>query len=319
VKKKTLINVLIAAVVGTCFSATAETLTINKKINGIREVYYDCPGSLHVTQGDKESLKIEVSDANKDKLDIYTRDDSLYLSKKTFSSWFSADNNIHANIYLTVKNLKYFKNSSSGDTKIDPLHVENLEICNTSSGNIALATVNCENLSARVSSSGCLKAEKFNLTGDLDIDISSSGNVNIDKLICRNIEAISSSSGDFYSSLDNNAKQNSIELTISSSGNIYLYNINAQEVEADISSSGDIEVKGNTVKQEISLSSSGNYNAKSLNSKKAELSSSSSGSARINVSKKLKLITSGSGSVYLHGQPKMDLSISGSCKLITDN
>ena len=352
-------SVLIISMAVICFSTIAETVTVEKPIEDISEIYYSCPGSLHIKQGDNESLKIKINKEHLDRLDIYTRGDSLYLKLKNLSGFFSS-NNIRVDIYLTVKNIESFKNTSVGNSEIENLNVGNLDIKNLSTGRISLQGVECSELSVSVNSTGRvvfkgdvaagdidfklgstgkLEIEKItgkdmdlnlgstgsfyagnvSLTGDLDAKISSTGKVKIGSLRTENIDVTCSSVGNFYASLDPDSKQNSIELTTNSNGSIYIDGINADEVESSLRSSGEIELKGRTVEQKVSLSSSGGYSAEDLVTENTEVHNNGSATVRVNATKKFKLRATGSGSIYLKGEPKMSIHKIGSGSFVCED
>ena len=115
---------------------------------------------------------------------------------------------------------------------------------------------------------------------DFDIDVSSAGDIRV-KVV------------------------NADEVTIdaSSAGDVKL-DVECSEIEADASSAANIEVEGSADKQDIEVSSSGEYDGYDLESEEAEASASSGGSINVNSSQKLDASASSGGSVRYRGSPK---------------
>ncbi len=105
---------------------------------------------------------------------------------------------------------------------------------------------------------------------------------------------------------------------MSSSGRANLV-VHANELNADLSSSAVLKISGNAVKQNIKVSSSGNYEAENLLSKECTARVSSSGSATVNVSDLLNVNISSSGQVNYTGKPEIhqEIASSGSLNNIT--
>lgn len=82
------------------------------------------------------------------------------------------------------------------------------------------------------------------------------------------------------------------------------------QIDADASSGSIIKISGKTDKQNINLSSSGNYDAENLTSKTAYVNVSSGSSAKINASDKLDVNISSGGIVQYIGTPKVSSNIS---------
>ena len=136
--KRKLITILIGVAIVGAFAVSAKNITINKNINDISKVDYDCPGKLHIKQGNKEELKIIIEEIYKDKINVDSRGDTLYLKKEHENSWFSSDE-IKPEIYLTLKKLEYLKNESVGDVIINSFDInDDFIIRNQSVGNISI-------------------------------------------------------------------------------------------------------------------------------------------------------------------------------------
>jgi hypothetical protein len=141
----------------------------------------------------------------------------------------------------------------------------------------------------KVSSSASADCKELT-TDKLDINVSSSGRANLV------IHA------------------NELDIRVSSSGRASLV-VHANELSADLSSSALLTISGDVVKQNIKVSSSGNYEAGNLLSKECTARVSSSGSATVNVSDLLNANISSSGRVNYTGKPEIHQEISSSGRL----
>jgi hypothetical protein len=109
-----------------------------------------------------------------------------------------------------------------------------------------------------------------------------------------------------------------LDINMSSSGRANLA-VHANELNADLSSSAVLKISGDAVKQNIKVSSSGNYGAENLLSKECTVRASSSGSATVSVSDLLNVNISSSGQVNYTGKPEIhqEIASSGSLNNIT--
>lgn len=98
-------------------------------------------------------------------------------------------------------------------------------------------------------------------------------------------------------------RTDSLRIQISSSGSIVLDSLAASSLEVRISSSGSLRVAGEVDRQDVALSSSGRYEAGTLESRTARVVVSSSGTATVRVSESLDANISSSGDVRYYGDP----------------
>lgn len=94
-------------------------------------------------------------------------------------------------------------------------------------------------------------------------------------------------------------------------GDITITNLLADNVDVNLSGIGDIRLDGKVVSQSVSLSGTGDYKGKKLESKTAEITISGMGSAGVQVSDSLKATISGTGSLDYIGNPQVEQNISG--------
>ncbi len=160
--------------------------------------------------------------------------------------------------------------------------------------------------SARIESTG-VDADKIltNVSGDrLRIEMSSGNHRNTSVTIWltyRNIESLSISSAATVIT-EGVLKTEKLRLETSSAGDGEI-EIDVDELDVSVSSSGELTVTGRAMFQDVSVSSSGRYNAYELVCEEADVNASSSGSARVNTSKSIEASASSAGSIRYKGDP----------------
>ncbi len=99
------------------------------------------------------------------------------------------------------------------------------------------------------------------------------------------------------------------------SGSIRFDDLTADTLTAEISGSGSIQVPGKVVSQNVSISGSGDYDGRSLQSRSADVSVSGSGDSTVWAQDQLSAHISGSGRIDYYGNPKVTQHVSGSGKV----
>ena len=100
-------------------------------------------------------------------------------------------------------------------------------------------------------------------------------------------------------------------LEVSGSGDVVAEGIDTDNLGIDIGGSGAVGISGRADSQEVSISGSGAYRAKDLQSEEAKIEVSGSGSAIVNASEALEAKVSGAGSVEYVGDPTVEEDVSG--------
>jgi hypothetical protein len=104
----------------------------------------------------------------------------------------------------------------------------------------------------------------------------------------------------------------SLTAILSGSGGLRLDRFRADALTVTISGSGRATAAGWVNTQSATLSASGQYDARSLESRIADVIVSGSGSATVRVRDRLNATVSGSGSINYYGNPQVQRSVSGS-------
>ena len=106
-----------------------------------------------------------------------------------------------------------------------------------------------------------------------------------------------------------------LEARVGGSGNVRIADLAVGEVKARIGGSGEIDLTGDVVAQDVTISGSGIYLAGDVCSESVMVSISGSGKATVCATEILDIDISGSGSVDYYGRPSISTSGSGSGKI----
>jgi hypothetical protein len=258
----------------------------DRNVSNISGVELRTPGTLDITIGSSESLRIEaddnllqyiLTDVSGGRLVIKTRPGKPLQPVRPIK------------YHLSVIQLNSLGISSSGDITVPELNSGAFSIAISSSGNLSMKKLDCSSLRVNISSSGDANIAELNAK-TLSVNISSSGNLSMKKLDC-----------------------SSLRVNISSSGDANIAELNAKTLSVNISSSGNLDIAGGYVpKQTITISSSGEYRARDLPSENADVSLSSRGDATLRVSAILSGRLSSSGNINYVGNPKVTVNTSSS-------
>jgi hypothetical protein len=116
-----------------------------------------------------------------------------------------------------------------------------------------------------------------------------------------------SGSGNVY--FKNGITTNNLKIRVSGSGDI-LGKINVKSFESSVSGSGNIKLNGKADVVNATVSGSGDYTARDLNSLSTTIRVSGSGDASVYASQKIDASVSGSGDIRYAGSPKQVLTSS---------
>ncbi|MEN6522527.1 MAG: head GIN domain-containing protein [Anaerolineaceae bacterium] len=109
----------------------------------------------------------------------------------------------------------------------------------------------------------------------------------------------------------NNLETSNLDVASNGVGDITITDLLADNVGVALAGIGDIRLEGKVVSQSVSLSGTGDYKGKKLESQTAEVTISCMGTAGVRVSDSLKATISGTGSLNYIGDPQIEQNISG--------
>jgi hypothetical protein len=224
-KKLTLV---IALVFTTLTYAAYAQGTETRNVSSFDQVHVSGSFEVMLAKGNTESVKIESSSLELDKIETEVEGNKLKIGLK--KGTYRNTGNIK--VYVTYKEIEGIHSSgSSSVTCNSDLKADNFELHTSGSGSIKIASLNTNAL--KIHNSGSGSVEVAGTAKKQSVNISGSSKINAFDL-----------------------KSEESEVSISGSGNV---NINVtQSLEARVSGSGDIRYKGNPDIRNIHVSGSGN-------------------------------------------------------------
>jgi hypothetical protein len=204
----------------------------DRSVSNITGVELAMQGTLHITTGASETLRIEAEDNLMEYIQTDVRLGKLVIDTRQNTDLRPTR---PTNYYLTVTGLSSVVISSSGDIETDNLQSGSFSITISSSGKLSISGLDCTSLQVKISSSGDVKISKL-MAETTSVTISSSGNLDI---------------------LGGQVQQQGI--TISSSGEYHARDLESATANVVLTSSGEATIR---VSDHLSgrLSSSGNIN-----------------------------------------------------------
>lgn len=212
-------------------SGSGNIVSESRSVKGFKAVSVGGSGTIHITQGDTESLEVKADD----NLLPYLRTE---VEGEHLKIWWNRGNLRFSTgpVYtLEVRRLEKLDLSGSLHAEMDRLTTENFEGRISGSGKIQL---------------GRLKA------GDVRLRISGSGDVSLDEGIVDSLDLSISGSGNARTA---GVEAGKVEVSISGSGNAEVHAINS--LDANVSGSGNVSYLGSP-RVNSSVSGSGRVRSK---------------------------------------------------------
>ena len=185
---------------------------------------------VYLTQGQKESIKVEADDNLHEYIITEIKDNTLKVYSEANIRRAEAKK-----VYVTIKDVEKLSASSAGDLiGVTLIKTDELSLSVSSAGDIKIK-VEVNKLKCRISSSGDIKIE--GVADELEADLSSAGDLKAYDLKTRIADVSVSSAGDAMITVTEELRARA-----SSAGDIY-YQGNPKQVDAHSSSAGGIHKK----------------------------------------------------------------------------
>lgn len=167
----------------------------NRNVKNFHSIANAGAVEVFVKMGDDESLSIEGSDDDLERIETIVQNGILKIrTKRDFNNWNVAVNTIK--IYITAVKLDALLQSGSGSIDLDgQMTSASADFQLSGSGKI-IAAMNTQ--SAKVTLSGSGSIALAGKVGDLNITMAGSGDVNADKLASENIKVKIAGNGTAY-------------------------------------------------------------------------------------------------------------------------
>lgn len=225
----------IATINGESVNGSGTVVEETRTVSGISDVELALPGTLHVTMGNSESLRIEAEDNLTAHIQTDVRAGRLVIESRPGTSLRPTR---PIDYYLTVTELNSLVTSSSGNVETEGLHSGSFSITISSSGNVSISGLECTSLRVKISSSGNVDVSEL-AADSISVDISSSGNLDVQKGKVQRQDINISSSGK-YRARDLESISANLVLTSSGEATIRV----SDHLTGRLSSSGNINYVG---------------------------------------------------------------------------
>jgi hypothetical protein len=199
----------------------------DRNVSNITGIQLANEGTLHITMGNSESLRIEAEDNLLEYINTDVRGSKLIIETR---QGINLDPKRPIDYYLTVEKLSSILISSSGNVDVSDLQTESFSVTISSSGDLIISRLDCESLRVDISSSGSLEILDGQVH-DQNIIISSSGEYRAKDVVSVEADVTLTSSGTVTIRVSDHLRGR-----LSSSGDIYY--IGNPEVNVRTTSSG---------------------------------------------------------------------------------
>lgn len=199
----------------------------DRDINDVSGVQLAMSGTLHITMGNSDSLRIEAEDNLLQYIQTDVIAGRLVIETR---QGIQLENSRPINYYLTVAKLDAIAISSNGNIQTDDLQSTSFSVAISSSGNATISRLIAESISVKISSSGNLEI----LGGRVErqtIHISSSGEYRARDLAAAEANVSLTSSGTAIIRVSDH-----LSGRLSSSGDVYY--IGNPDINVSMTSSG---------------------------------------------------------------------------------
>lgn len=153
-----------------------------REVASFTEIAYSLPGTLHLRQGDEQSVEIEASSEDLEKIETTIDGETLEIRSEHQSSWLSwlfdtGDelSGTDIDVYVTAPTVKSLSLAGTGNVVGEtPLEGASLEVDIAGTGGLDL-TLDVQDLEINIAGSGTTRLEGY--VGTADVSIAGSGNV----------------------------------------------------------------------------------------------------------------------------------------------
>lgn len=263
---------------------------------------------LYISQGDKESVSIELNDDMEKYLIVEVENNTLKvrLKKKSFFKSFRRTGSMKATI--VVRDINRISVSGGGDVQVSKLVVDKLSTSISGGGRLNLNVVTNKLKCATSGGGDIILSGKAD---ELSVSMSGGGDL-VNKLDFNNGKVSLSGGGSAKIYCENTE---SFKASLSGGGNISV-NGELGDISLAIIGGGNAKLSGKANLLKASVSGGGRISAKEFVTENCKLSISGGGGASVNVIGELKISASGGGSIKCYGKPdNVVKSLSGGCRL----
>lgn len=205
-----------------------------RTVGGFDSIRIDYPAQVFITQGDKESVKVEADDNFLPGLQTTVRGSRLDIFYKVQDGKRINPTEL-VKITIVVKDLKEVDFASAGELFINGIKTDGLDVSISGAGKIELSDLETDSLSVNLSGAGSMQAS--GKADDLDVNISGFGSFDAEDLHSRTANVNLSGMGSATVWVDDD-----LNAQISGAGSVNYYG--SPTVTKQIGGLGDVSKSG---------------------------------------------------------------------------
>ena len=172
---------------------SGKVVTETRQVSGFDRVALSGIGNLTITQGEKESLKIEAEDNILPRIETLVQNHTLIIRYQNNDWQKNVVPSKPINFYLTAKNIIGLELSGAGSINSAKIDTDNLTISSSGAGSVKIDSLTAKSLTANLSGiGGCQIAGKVN---NQNLVISGTGSYNTPDLESQNASIVISGAG----------------------------------------------------------------------------------------------------------------------------
>lgn len=263
----------------------AKNQTITRDVGNINSVTLKCTGTLHITQGNTRSLRIETDDETFKKIVIRENGKELYLEMKN-EEWFKKiwqTRFPRIDFYLTIKELEKVENGGCGCVIFEnTINTKKLELAISGCGDVSAGDIISEDIDCNITGNGKIRCNGLKLKNNFSMNISGTGNVAINSLSTKQVNII-----------------------IAGSGMIKIKSIKVETITSKLSGVGNMILSGSGITQRVSVSGTCNYEGQNFQTDYADISADGVANIKVNASKSVNISRSGIANIDIYGKPEI--------------
>ncbi len=189
------------------------------------------PANVYVTQSTNQSVRIETSSSNLEKIEVNVKNGDLEIKSSRNNMRFKGS----IKIYISMKKINRLVLAGSGSiTTQGKVNTDDLALSIAGSGNISLKELSAEYVKISIAGSGSINLAGTEPANSLKASVSGSGNVNAAGFTVKKVKTSISGSADCHVHATEE-----LNVSLSGSGNVY-YRGNPL-IDAKISGSGAVK------------------------------------------------------------------------------
>jgi hypothetical protein len=212
-----------------------------RPIKGIARVDLATLGTLYLTQGDKEELRVEAEDNLLPYLLTATEGDELKIKARED---VELEPTQPVRFHLTVKKLNALAASSAGNVEVGPIKAERFLLVIGSAGNVTLESLDAPEVAAMLNSAGNATIKNLKAR-ELRVNIHSAGGLTIESGEVEKQTVTQTSAGNYNAQGLNSRKAQAL---VNSAGNATLWVTEA--LTATVNSIGSLSYRGSPAVEE---------------------------------------------------------------------